>query len=103
MVHYTQEKLRNEGFVYSTDLFGNLKRVMAWTDPNNSSSFNNWDIDTDFGEVDKGDYVEGCVCGHHIMYEYKAIHETTGDTMESGSKCIDRLSDEIRIRRNEIN
>ena len=44
-MHYTQTVLSSQGFIYHPDLFGNLKRAMAWVDPNNSERFDNWDID----------------------------------------------------------
>ena len=101
-MHYTQEVLSSQGFVYHPDLFGNLKRAMAWVDPNHSERFDNWDIDETFGRRDKENYMPGCVCGHDILYEFRIKHKTTGDTMEIGSHCIDRFSDEMKIKRNHI-
>lgn len=97
MEHWTQRKLRAAGFVYGTELFDNLKRALAWVDPNNSQSFDNWDIEIFM--IDKKDYEEGCVCGHTIRYEHRIRHKEIGDTMEIGSHCIDRFSDEIKRKR----
>ena len=101
-MHYTQEVLRSQGFEYHPDLYFNLKRAIAWVDPNNSESFDNWDICEIFGEHDKTECEEGCVCGHDIRYEFRIKHKMTGDTMEIGSHCINRFSNEMKTKRNHM-
>jgi uncharacterized protein (DUF3820 family) len=97
--HWTQEALRNAGFVYGRNLFGNLKRALKWVDPDKIGRFDNWDIDEGVFHIDKGDYIEGCVCGHAIKYEYRIIHKHTRDTMEIGCICIDKFSETMRLKR----
>lgn len=98
-MHYTIDKLRDAGYKYENNNTINLREVLKFLDPNNSRSFDNWDMDEKYGingMVDKGDYYEGCICGHDIRYEFRAVHKTTGDSIDIGSHCISYFSTKMK-------
>ena len=98
MTHRTQDSLIASGFEYGVTKFCNLKRALAWVDPNNSESIDNWDVDRSFGGSDKGYYGKGCVCGKDILYEWRIKHKETQDTMEIGSVCIGKFFDADAVK-----
>ena len=99
MVHYTLQILSDEGFVFPQDEVNNLKCVIAWVDPNNSESFQNWEIDKSFKAPKHYVSGMGCVCGSAVyLDEYRIKHIKTGDTVEIAKCCVYTFTNDVRDR-----
>ena len=78
---------------YSGDCNTNLRLVLAYLDPDNSDSYDNWLL---LGPVAE-EFEINCACSHEIQNNFKIIHKTTGDMVIIGSSCVSKFSTEMRI------
>jgi hypothetical protein len=91
MAIYTYEELR--GLIqYTTDCNTNLRLVLAYLDPDNSDSYDNWKLS---GHVEK-DICNNCACSHDIQNNFMVKHNTSGDILIIGSSCVSKFSDKMR-------
>lgn len=100
MVHYTYNDIINLNIDGYTDhgYNENLKLVLKWFDPDKSSSYDNWiDILEYKNEINK------CVCGHDIEIVFRIQHITLNITLDIGSSCISKFSENIKKKIDHIN
>jgi flagellar biosynthesis GTPase FlhF len=78
---------------YACDCNTNLRLVLAYLDPDNSNSYDNWILSDEV-------VVEteiNCACSHEIQNNFKIKHKTTGDMVIIGSSCVSKFSKEMHI------
>ncbi len=85
--HWTFVDLQEVVVYEHNDFKGNLRRAMAYIDPQGRDDHNLWhNVKYTNGDDVR---VEGnCCCGHDIVHHYTIEHRDTMDTMTIGSSCI---------------
>ena len=84
---------------YTGNYNADLLKVLAYLDPNKSSSYNNWALVPD----DRGTVATTkCVCGHYIQNQFRAYHSVTKDCILVGSDCIGKFSNDSRLKVNRL-
>ena len=84
--HILSQEVKNYN---SYDYYTKLKKVLEHLDPNNSDSYENWDLIIGYLREYESPYK--CSCSHMINYELRIKHKTTGDIISIGSKCIEKF------------
>ena len=86
-----------EKVAYTGNCHTNLLKVLAYLDPNSSSSYDNWEL---ISEQSK--QASHCVCNHIISKGFLAIHKRTKETIIVGSDCVGKFSYDTRIKANRL-
>ena len=84
---------------YTGNFNADLLKVLAYLDPNKSSSYNNWVLVPD---TSKSSATIKCVCGHAIVNQFRAYHSVTKDCIVVGSDCIGKFSNDSRLKVNRL-
>ena len=84
---------------YSGDYNADLLKVLAYLDPNKSSSYKNWALVPENGETSAPC---NCVCGHAIVNQFRAYHSVTKDCIVLGSDCIGKFGNDTRLKANRL-
>jgi hypothetical protein len=87
---------------YTSNYHTNLMKVLAYLDPNKSSSYTNWIMVPDNRPQTDEIQTDRCVCGHEIHHKFIAHHIITHDQIVVGSDCIGKFSNETRIKANRL-
>ena len=70
---------------YSGNFNVDLLKVLAYLDPNKSSSYDNWSLVPDNS---KSSATIKCVCGHAIVNQFRAYHMITKDCMSGMTNSV---------------
>ena len=84
---------------YSGNFNVDLLKVLAYLDPNKSSSYDNWSLVPDNSKTSA---TIKCVCGHAIVNQFRAYHSVTKDCIVLGSDCIGKFSNDSRLKANRL-
>ena len=84
---------------YSGNFNVDLLKVLAYLDPNKSSSYDNWALVPQNRETST---TTKCVCGHYIQNQFKAYHMITKDCIIIGSDCMGKFSNDSRLKVNRL-
>ena len=100
MTHWTYERLLQAGFEYLNDFQTNLKKVLAFLDPNDSEEYYNWEMCHHYSRTEKRSM--NCVCGQNISMQFYVRHKETRDLLDIGSSCINHFPIEFQMVRDKI-
>jgi hypothetical protein len=93
MTHYSYVDLKDVIDFEAGRYNENLRKVLAYLDPNGSDSYDNW-IDEDSVYESNNN----CCCSKEIKHTHGIKHKLTGDTLDIGSQCIFKFSGDIKMR-----